>query len=84
MERTIKFYDTVFNITIAIHQLQEIKMRWFPAAPGKSVAMGSLVQHSMYQHSDTMGPLLCFSCKEVAQGVSRVEKAGGHILQPKK
>lgn len=84
MERAKKFYDTVFNINIDIHQLEEFTMGWFPAAPEKTGAMGSLVQHSMYQPSETAGPLLYFSCKDLAHELSRVEKAGGSILQPKK
>ncbi|NKI27277.1 VOC family protein [Arenibacter sp. 6A1] len=84
MERAKKFYDTVFSISIAIHQLEEVKMGWFPAAAEKPGGMGSLVQHSLYRPSDTMGPLLYFSCKDLALALSRVEIAGGSILQSKK
>ncbi|MCK0190112.1 VOC family protein [Arenibacter sp. F20364] len=84
MERAKKFYEEVFNVAISIHELDGLIMGWFPSAPGKSGAMGSLVQHSMYIPSDTKGPVLYFSCKDLSSELDRVEGAGGAILQPKK
>jgi len=84
MERARKFYETVFDIVISIHELDGLIMGWFPSAPGKPGAMGSLVQHSMYIPSDTKGPILYFSCKDLSKELNRVEAAGGSILQPKK
>lgn len=83
MDRAKKFYDTVFNIEIAIHKMGEFKMGWFPNASGKSGATGSLVQHEMYSPSTTHGPLIYFSCKDVADELSRVEDANGQIMQAK-
>ncbi|GBF20022.1 MULTISPECIES: VOC family protein [Arenibacter] len=84
MERAKKFYEAVFNITISVHDLDGLIMGWFPFAPGKSGAMGSLVQHKMYIPSDTKGPLLYFSCRDLTIELNRVEDAGGIILQAKK
>jgi len=84
MERAKKFYETVFNITISVHELDGLIMGWFPSAPGKSGAMGSLVRHKMYIPSSTMGPLLYFSCRDLSNELNRVEDAGGIILQAKK
>ena len=84
MERAKKFYESVFNIVISIHELDGLIMGWFPFAPGKSGAMGSLVQHSTYIPSDTKGPVLYFSCKDLSNELKRVEGAGGTILQAKK
>lgn len=83
MNRAKKFYDTVFNIDIAIHDLGGLQMGWFPNAPGKSGATGSLVLHEMYVPSTTHGPLIYFSCKNVADELNRVEAAKGHIIQSK-
>lgn len=83
MDRAKKFYEAVFNIDIAIHNMDEFIMGWFPNAPGKSGATGSLVKHEMYVPSTTHGPLIYFSCKDVADELSRVEAANGQIMQAK-
>ncbi len=83
MERAKLFYDIVFNISIYIHDLGGLIMGWFPDAPGKSGASGSLVKHGMYAPSVTDGPLIYFSCEDVNEQLSRVETAGGEILKQK-
>ena len=83
MERAKKFYEAVFNISITVHELGDFIMGWFPMAPDKTGATGSLVQHSMYTPSDTHGPLIYFSCLDVAQELGRVVPAGGTVLKQK-
>ena len=83
MNRAKKFYEAVFKIEIAIHQMGEFKMGWFPYAPKKSGASGSLVEQEMYSPSATHGPLVYFSCEDVANELSRVEVAKGQIIQSK-
>lgn len=83
MERAKKFYETVFDISIAIHELGDFIMGWFPMKPDKSGATGSLVQHKMYIPSDTHGPLIYFSCNDVEKELSRVVAAKGIIIQGK-
>lgn len=83
MKRAKTFYDSVFDISITIHDLGGLIMGWFPFAEGKSGATGSLVQHEMYTPSATDGPLIYFSCKDVADQLAIVEQAGGEILKPK-
>lgn len=84
MERARKFYEEVFDISISVHDLDGIIMGWFPAAHGKSGSPGSLVKHKMYTPSDTAGPLLYFTCKDLAVELSKVTPAGGSIIQQKK
>ena len=83
MERAKKFYETVFDIAIAIHELGDFIMGWFPMASDKPGATGSLVQHKMYKPSDTHGPLIYFSCNDVAQELEKVTSAGGTVLRQK-
>ena len=83
MERAKKFYDTVIDISISINPMGELVMGWFPGAGEQTGTSGSLVQHKMYQPSDTHGPLLYFSCEDLANELGKVEDAGGEILQPK-
>jgi len=84
MNRAKKFYDTVFNINIGIHDAGGLKMGWFPMAPDKKGITGSLVQHEQYVPSETDGALLYFSCVNVSTELGRVTAAGGSILQDKK
>ena len=83
MQRAKAFYDTVFQIEISVHDFGGLLMGWFPFAEGKAGATGSLVQHEDYIPSLTHGPVIYFSCKDVADELGRVEAAGGEILRPK-
>ena len=83
MERARKFYEVVFDIAITIHDLDRFIMGWFPRAQDKSGSPGSLVKHEMYIPSDTAGPLLYFSCKDLADELARVTPAGGSIIKQK-
>ena len=83
MDRAKKFYDSVFDIEIGIHDLGGLIMGWFPMDAEKSGATGSLVQHEMYRPSLTDGTLIYFSCKDLANELSRVEAANGEIMKPK-
>ncbi|WP_411032003.1 VOC family protein [Spongiimicrobium sp. 3-5] len=83
MERAKAFYDSVFEISIDIHDLDGLVMGWFPNAHDKVGTSGSLVKHSMYQPSDTAGPLIYFSCADLSEQLGRVESAGGTIMKPK-
>lgn len=83
MERAKTFYDVVFDISISIHDVGGFIMGWFPSAHGKSGATGSLVKHEMYTPSDTAGPLIYFSCTDVAEQLAKVEASGGFILKQK-
>lgn len=83
MDRAKKFYEHVFEIEISVHDLEGLMMGWFPFAEGKMGASGSLVKHKMYNPSLTHGPVIYFSCKDVADELTRVEKAGGEVMQKK-
>ncbi len=85
MDRAKKFYEAVFDLKIQVQDLNELVMGIFPFAEGKPGAWGALVKHKEFYHpSTTDGPLLYFSCRDVAVQVDRIEKAGGKVLQPKK
>lgn len=61
MERSIKFYETVFGYILERHQMGELDMAWFPFGdlPG---AMGSLVYHKEFYKPSTEGTLVYFTC----------------------
>lgn len=84
MDRAKNFYDSVFQIEVEIHTLNELIMGWFPFAENKPGAAGSLVKlAASYKPSDTHGPLIYFSSRDVQNELDRVEKAGGKVVQPK-
>ena len=85
MDRAKKFYDSVFDIEISLHDMGELVMGWFPFAEGMPGATGSLVKHKdFYFPSERHGPLVYFSSADVQIQLERVEPAGGKVLQPKK
>ncbi len=85
MDRAKKFYESVFKVKIEVQNFNDLLMGWFPFAESKMGASGSLVKHAdFYNPSETAGPLLYFSSKDVQEQVDRIEKAGGKILQTKK
>lgn len=85
LARASAFYEKVLGIDIQIHQMGDLEMGWFPRADGKPGASGSLAKHpDFYFPSDSRGTLVYFSCADVAPCLSRVEEAGGTILQTKK
>jgi predicted enzyme related to lactoylglutathione lyase len=83
MDRAKVFYETVFELSISVHDLGGLIMGWFPASKTPQGATGSLVMHETYIPSETHGAVLYFSCKDVNEELSRVEAAGGSILRPK-
>lgn len=83
MERAQKFYEEVFDIKIQINDFGGVIMGWFPGAGDKPGATGSLIKHEMYRPSKTDGVLIYFSCEDLDNELSRVEKAGGEIIRPK-
>ena len=83
MERAKAFYENVFGVEISIHDLGGVIMGWFPFAEGKPGASGSLVQHEDYIPSSTHGSVVYFSCQDLNEELSRVEEAGGTVMQEK-
>lgn len=84
MDRAKKFYETVFEVTLQIEQLGELVMGWFPWAEGKQGSSGTLALHKdFYTPSDSAGVLIYFTSLDVENEISRVEAAGGKVLQSK-
>lgn len=86
MDRAVKFYETVFNVTLERHPMGEFDMSWFPGydedIPGSP---GSLVKYADYYSPSKEGVLIYFTSRsgDLTDELSRVETAGGTILQPK-
>jgi hypothetical protein len=87
MDRAVKFYNKVFQIKIAVHNMGELIMGWFPMAedPEAKGTSGSLVYHKEFYKPSKEGALVYFTSRkgDIKDELSRIEKAGGKILKPK-
>jgi predicted enzyme related to lactoylglutathione lyase len=85
MDRAIKFYETVFGLKLSRHKMNVEDMAWFPYTEG-SGAPGSLVYQPDYYKPSPDGTLIYFTAHsgDLANELSKVEGAGGTVLQPKK
>ncbi|NVJ86278.1 MAG: VOC family protein [Algoriphagus sp.] len=85
MRRAIKFYEEVFDCQLNHQDLGDFQMALFPSEEGRDGASGSLVFHrDFYAPSSHSGILIYFFTEDCAQELSRVEKAGGKVLIPKR
>ncbi|MBK6365382.1 MAG: VOC family protein [Saprospiraceae bacterium] len=86
MERAQKFYEKVFEIRMAELLMPEsdgeMIMKSFPwAENGKNIS-GALIKMKDMRPG-VGGTLVYFTCDDCSVEESRVESAGGNVLQPK-
>lgn len=83
--RATKFYETIFGVTLAPLDLDNIKMRMFPVDSPESQVGGAVVDSGgFHKPSATDGPLIYLNGNPDVQIVlDKVEKAGGKIMVPK-
>ena len=86
MERAIGFYEQVLDLKLDRNQMGPLDMAWFPYVPEGYGSGGSLVLHPDYYKPSTDGVLIYLTAHsgDLANELSRVEAAGGKILQGKK
>lgn len=82
IDRAKAFYEEVLQVTIGLHDINGLKMAWFPESTEKGVASGTLIQQESYIPGKE-GVLVYFSCTDIEAVLNRVEKAGGMVYQPK-
>lgn len=86
MDRAVKFYETVFDFKLQRENLGELDMAWFPWKENVPGSPGSLVCMPGHYQPSADGSLLYFTANsgDVANELSRVEKAGGKVLMERK
>ena len=86
MERAIKFYETVFELKLERHTMGELDMAWWPGTESAPGAGGSLVFHPAWYTPSLTGVLVYFTAPsgDLNNELSRVQKAGGEILIPRR
>ncbi len=85
MQRAKIFYEKVFDIKVQVQDFEGTMMGWFPFSEDSEAkgAPGSLVQNEKYYKPSSNGTLVYFSSPEITYELSKVEEAGGVILQEK-
>lgn len=83
MKRAISFYEKVFDTKLDEQDFGGIKMAFFPWDESGKGAGGSLIKADDNYTPSHEGTLVYFSCANLSDELSRVEKAGGKILQPR-
>nr|WP_321486506.1 VOC family protein [uncultured Draconibacterium sp.] len=85
MDQAIKFYETVLDIKLDRNQMVPLDMAWFPMTDESYGSAGSLVCHPEFYKPSTDGVVIYFTAHsgDLNNELSRVEEAGGQVLQPK-
>ena len=84
LSRAAKFYETIFDITLAPLDTPEIKMRLFPLEDRMGVGGAIVDSGGFHKPSSTDGPLLYLNANPDVQNVlDKIEAAGGKIIVPK-
>jgi predicted enzyme related to lactoylglutathione lyase len=86
MARAQKFYETVLSVQMSELQMPdgmgEMEMVSFPFIEGASNISGALVKMEHFKPGQG-GTMVYLACDDCADEESRVEKAGGKVLQSK-
>ncbi|TRZ43803.1 VOC family protein [Robertkochia solimangrovi] len=82
MDRAKQFYESVFRVTITVHDLNGLIMGWFPDKGNVPGAQGTLIKQKSYIPGQ-VGVLIYFNCTDLQEELDRVVPAGGKLYQPK-
>jgi predicted enzyme related to lactoylglutathione lyase len=82
MERAQKFYEEVFKVELQDLPMEGMTMRAFPGDYDKTGATGTLAKMEG-MNPGTGGTMIYFVCEDCAVEESRVEAAGGKVVQTK-
>jgi len=83
IERSKKFYETIFEIKMESYSMEGVTMAMFPGTPESGKASGAIAKSD--QHTPSMtGTLIYLNANpDMANVLAKVEAAGGKILLPK-
>jgi predicted enzyme related to lactoylglutathione lyase len=85
LDRARKFYEEVLGLKLERHTMGPLEMAWFPSIEDAVGSPGSLVQAEEFYKPSADGVQLYFTSPsgDAANELTRVEGAGGKLLQPK-
>ena len=84
MERAIRFYNSIFDISLTQMDKGDLQMSSFPFVEGAYGAGGALVKHPEFYTPSAHGVLIYFGTDDIPKVLSVVAECGGKILQKKK
>jgi predicted enzyme related to lactoylglutathione lyase len=83
IEKSKKFYETIFEIEMMLMDIDGSKFAMFPFEPGTGKASGAIAQGEHHKPSGD-GTFVYLNANPAMDNVlARVEAAGGKIIQPK-
>lgn len=85
LERTTKFYETLFDVQLFAMDMPNIKMRVFPVKDMMNHISGAIVHtDGFHTPSENNGVLIYLNANPDVQHIlDKVEAAGGKIILPK-
>ena len=84
LERSQKFYETIFDMQMIPMDMPQLKMRMFPVNNMMNVGGALCYSPDFYKPSSTDGPLVYLNANPDVQNVlDKIEAAGGKIVVPK-
>lgn len=85
MERAIDFYENVLELKLDRNKMGPLDMAWFPYVPEGQGSGGSLVHFPDAYKPSSDGVLIYLTAHsgDLANELSKVENAGGKVLQEK-
>lgn len=82
MDRAKSFYEAILEVELALRDLGNLQMAWFPMNPDASGSTGTLILAETYVPSHE-GTMVYFSVKDIEATLGRVAQHGGKVLNPK-
>ena len=83
LSRAKKFYDQIFDIEMAQHDLMGMAMAFFPTDDSAGKVSGALVQSGMHTPSATGSFIYLNGNPDLALVLDRVEAGGGQVVTAK-
>ena len=83
LDRSKKFYETIFEIEMSVMEMEGTKMAMFPMQPGSGKANGGIAQGPMHKPSMDGAKVYLNANPNMDNVLSRVVAAGGTIALPK-
>jgi uncharacterized protein len=82
IDRSKKFYESVFGVKLHVEEMGPMQMAWFPRADDVTGSAGSLVKAKNYTPSHA-GTVVYFSVDDIDGTLLKVETNHGKTLLPK-
>jgi predicted enzyme related to lactoylglutathione lyase len=83
ISRATKFYETIFGIQLRQQEMMGLKMALFPSEDMNGKVSGGLIQGPLHKPSADGAKIYLNGNPDLANALSKIEKAGGKVLMPK-